>query len=73
MLQGGRLLPSKTPLDYRYIFNFKNEGQERKIFSGGGWAQGKGEWWMYFVSIYENRIMKHVEIVLRREKEGKNR
>jgi hypothetical protein len=23
-------------------------------------------WWMYFVSIYENRRMKPVEIVLRR-------
>jgi hypothetical protein len=39
---------------------------------GGGWAQVKGQWgricWMYFVSIYENRRIKPVEIVLRCQK-----
>jgi hypothetical protein len=25
-------------------------------------------WWMYFVFIYENRRMKPIEIILRREK-----
>jgi hypothetical protein len=37
---------------------------------GGRWTQGKGEWWMYFVYIYENRRMKPVEIVIRRRGEG---
>jgi hypothetical protein len=35
----------------------------------GGWAQGKGEggciWWMGFVSIYDNKRMKPVVMVLR--------
>jgi hypothetical protein len=41
---------------------------------GEWWAQGKGEWgciwWMCFVSMYENRRVKPVEIVLRREEGG---
>jgi hypothetical protein len=68
----------KTPLDCQYTLNKKktHEGQEGKIglFQGwvpvgGEWAQGKVEWgciwWMCFVSIYENRRMTLVEIVLR--------
>jgi hypothetical protein len=38
-----------------------------------GGHKGKGEWsiwWVYFVRIYENRRMKPVEIVLRREGKG---
>jgi hypothetical protein len=42
---------------------------------GGGRAQRKGEgrciWWVYFVSIYENKRVEPVEIILRREKEEK--
>jgi hypothetical protein len=30
-------------------------------------------WWMYFISIYENRRMKSVEIVLRSGEEGRGR
>jgi hypothetical protein len=30
-------------------------------------------WWMYFVSIYENRRMKLAEIVLRNGEEGSRR
>jgi hypothetical protein len=52
-------------------------GGKNKSFPGmdtGGRGVGtrKGmrmyTWWMYFVSIYENGRMKHVEIVLRRQK-----
>jgi hypothetical protein len=44
------------------------------VYQWGEGSQGKGEggciWWICFVSIYENRRMKLVEIVLRREGEG---
>jgi hypothetical protein len=40
---------------------------------GGWWAQGKAEQgWICFVSVYENRRIKPVEIVLRRG-EGRSR
>jgi hypothetical protein len=64
-----------------YTYFFKNEGQERKkIFSRGGYQwegvrQRKEGMSVYmvdvFVSIYKNRRMKTVEIVLRWEGEGK--
>jgi hypothetical protein len=67
-------------LDYQYTV-LKNEGQEGKIGLFWGWVPVRGGrhkerglrciWWMYFESIYENRIMKPVENVLRRgEKVG---
>jgi hypothetical protein len=39
----------------------------------GGHRTGEGEkiWWNYFVFMYENRTMKHVEIVLRRQRVDK--
>jgi hypothetical protein len=44
--------------------------------SGKGVGTRKGEWgniwYIYFVSIYENRRMKPVEIVLRGEGKGEN-
>jgi hypothetical protein len=54
-------LYGKTPLDYQYTLNFfQMKGKrEKHIFSGSGtngrgWAQGKGKWWMSFVSIHDN-------------------
>jgi hypothetical protein len=53
--------------------------REKKIFSCGGYQWGEEShrkreggciWWICFVSIYENRRMKFVEIVLRREGGG---
>jgi hypothetical protein len=39
------------------------------------WAQGKGEggyiWWIYFISLYENRRMKPITTVLKRGGGGK--
>jgi hypothetical protein len=57
-------------------FFLKNEGQENKTETSGGKYQGergghkervKGYiWQVYFIFMYENRTMNHVEIVLRR-------
>jgi hypothetical protein len=45
--------------------------------SGGGLGTRKRGmryiWWMYFVSIYESRELKPVEIVLRRGREKRER
>jgi hypothetical protein len=58
--------------------HIKNERQEGKACSGGtsgrGRVNGEGEggklWQMYFVFMHKNRIIKTVEIVLRRGKVG---
>jgi hypothetical protein len=34
-------------------------------------GEGGQIWWMYFVYVYENRIMKLVEVVLRRGRRGR--
>jgi hypothetical protein len=41
------------------------------------WVENKRElgciWWVYFVSKYERRRMKHVEIILRRVERGRGK
>jgi hypothetical protein len=49
---------------------FSRDGYQWEV--GGQKERGKeGVWWVCFVSIYENRRMKPVEIVLRRWERGR--